>query len=679
MKVFVIIFCISSVFWINSQELSDDDRSRLSNLYDEAWDYIASNSDSAISLSLRLYEESVRLNSTLHQAYALSCLAETYAYLEDFQLAIDYYKRSIDLYKRINDPQGLSASYGNIANMYIKLSEYEVAKRFYLSALEIERKYGDTLGMIYSLSNLGVVEKKLLNFDTAIGHYEYCKKLLEEKAEEEDYLYANLLGNIASLYITRRKNKEKTLHYLRIAERTASEKEYHQILMAVYNNLGNYFEVFEGDYERASHYFLLALDKADLQKSIEDKINAHKNLYAVYKKKEDYKNSLWHFEELLALRTTREKEENTKALARLEIEHEFQLKATADSLRLLKEKEIMQSKMEVIQQRQIFLYGGGVISLFFLLILLNRYRIIRKKNSIISIQKQEVELRNKEVMDSITYAQKIQKAYMPIETTLQKIYSDSFILNIPKEYVSGDFHWFYTKRHGSHEKEITRFLAAADCTGHGVPGALMSVICSNALNEVVVNRGITAPGEILNQTREIVKANLKSTQNTDTKDGMDISLLVTHYFEEDQQTGKENVYRASWAGANNPLWVIPNRNMDRFKDSKNTDGLFELRPNKQPIGIYTNEHPFQEHKFNLYENDIVYLFSDGYQDQFGGRSSIERERGGKKYKAAAFKRLLIQLKNQPMQVQLELINSEFQNWKGELEQVDDVCVIGVRM
>lgn len=283
---------------------------------------------------------------------------------------------------------------------------------------------------------------------------------------------------------------------------------------------------------------------------------------------------------------------------------------------------------------------------------------IHKEKERIDSLMQQLEHRNKEILDSINYAKRIQAAILPSSRYLQSELPEHFILYKPKDIVAGDFFWL--EPHSSIQKEPNStftdintpslvLFAAADCTGHGVPGALVSVICVNALNRSVREFGLTIPGKILDKTREIVITEFEKSDE-EVKDGMDISLCCLDHKNK----------KLFWAGANNPLWL--------YRDNE----LIEFKADKQPIGKYAVPSPFTTHEINLIEGDCIYLFSDGFADQFGG----EKE---KKYKSANFKRLLHEVHTFPMAEQHNLINRSFEDWRAEVEQNDDVCVIGVRI
>ena len=304
--------------------------------------------------------------------------------------------------------------------------------------------------------------------------------------------------------------------------------------------------------------------------------------------------------------------------------------------------DLQQEKMQ-----RYYLYGG----LFFLLIfgglMYNRFKVTQRQKHIIEDQKREVDKQkelieetHKEITDSIAYAKRIQSAILPPTSLINENLKDSFVLYKPKDIVAGDFYWLETK-----DNKV--FFAAADCTGHGVPGAMVSVICNNALNRSVREFGCSDPGKILDQARTLVIQEFEKSED-EVKDGMDIALCVLE---------GTNLH---FSGANNPLWIIRNNE------------LLETKADKQPIGKFQYAEAFTTHSMALNKGDTIYIFTDGFIDQFGG----ER---GKKYKAKAFKELLLRIQDKTMKQQMQLIEEAFENWRGKLEQIDDVCVIGVRI
>jgi serine phosphatase RsbU (regulator of sigma subunit) len=259
-------------------------------------------------------------------------------------------------------------------------------------------------------------------------------------------------------------------------------------------------------------------------------------------------------------------------------------------------------------------------------------------------QKEIIEIKNQEVTDSIKYAKRIQNAILPSTDSFENAFESSFVLYKPKDIVAGDFYWLQKKG------DLVLF-AAADCTGHGVPGAMVSVVCSNALNKVVNEMEIYDPGVLLNATRDIVIERFEGSES-DIKDGMDISLAVYN-----KANGK-----LQWAGAYNPLWVV--------KSASNE--FVEIKADKQPIGKCDRMEPFTTHTVELDKGDKIYLFTDGFADQFGGSK-------GKKIRSKTMKELVLKYTGLSMTEQMNTLDAFFEDWMGDLEQLDDICIIGVEV
>ena len=269
--------------------------------------------------------------------------------------------------------------------------------------------------------------------------------------------------------------------------------------------------------------------------------------------------------------------------------------------------------------------------------------LVAEKTTEVIKQKDEIQEKNKEITDSITYAKRLQEAILPPVKLFSTYFSDAFIFYLPKDIVAGDFYWLEKNKEGK------ILFAVADCTGHGVPGALVSVVCSNAMNRAVKEFNLSEPGKILDKVRELVLETFSKNAH-DVQDGMDISLAC---FDEAKCELK-------WSGANNPAWII--------RDGK----LIELEHDRQPVGKVDNARPFTTHVVALEKGDMIYLGSDGFSDQFGGPK-------GKKFKTSNLKKLLVSVSNKNCADQGDEISKAFFNWKNQLEQVDDVCVMGIKV
>ncbi len=255
-----------------------------------------------------------------------------------------------------------------------------------------------------------------------------------------------------------------------------------------------------------------------------------------------------------------------------------------------------------------------------------------------------VELKNKEILDSITYAKRIQTAMLPSKQLLQTEFNEIFVYYQPKDIVAGDFYWF--DKIGN-----KKLIAVADCTGHGVPGAMVSVVCNNALNRSIREYGMYEPAKLLNKTRELILSEFSKNLD-DMKDGMDISLAL---FDPES-------YILEWAGANNPIWIL----------KKNSQEITEIKGDKQPIGVHINNNKYTNHSVQLEKGDLIYLLTDGFADQFGGPL-------GKKLKSAQLKQYIVSLNKISFNEQEKHLHNFFETWKGDQEQVDDVCLIGIEV
>jgi len=249
-------------------------------------------------------------------------------------------------------------------------------------------------------------------------------------------------------------------------------------------------------------------------------------------------------------------------------------------------------------------------------------------------------LSDKDVVDSLNVARRIQRAFLPSEDYIQKTIPDSFVLFLPKDIVSGDFYWV-------EQVNDTILFAVGDCTGHGVPGAMMAKLCYQILDQSLKEFGMVIPNHILDKTLDLL-SNKINVSNTNIPEGMDVALCAL--------TG----YNLQYSGAHNPLWIV------------RKGELIECRATRQGISKTPYPIPFEKIELNLQHGDIIYIFSDGFQDQFGGENN-------KKFKPAQFKNSLLEINNLPMNLQKIALENAFNEWKGEREQTDDVCVMGVKI
>nr|MBA3971090.1 SpoIIE family protein phosphatase [Bacteroidota bacterium] len=366
------------------------------------------------------------------------------------------------------------------------------------------------------------------------------------------------------------------------------------------------------------------------------------NLYNIHKQQKNTSEALAMHEIYIEMRDSIKSEESQQAIMQQEMQYNYDKQKAVDEKE--NEKKLAVSA-EQEQKQKVITYSvviGLVLVLLFLMFVVNRLRLTNKQKAIIELQKDLVEEKQKEIVDSMKYAKRLQEAILPPTNLVRQHLPESFVFYKPKDIVAGDFYWM----------EVVNdlvLIAAGDCTGHGVPGAMVSVVCSNALNRAVLEFGLTEPGKILDKTRELVLETFAKSDQ-EVKDGMDISLVAIN----------KATTEIKWAGANNPLWYIANNEVQ------------EIKPDKQAIGKTERPQPFATHSVPMQKGDTLFLFTDGYADQFGGDK-------GKKIKSKPLKEMLAKNSVLPIDEQKEKLEVAFDTWKSNLEQVDDVCIIGVRI
>ncbi len=541
----------------------------------------------------------------------------------NYPKSLEYFEKALAICDTLKDEAGIAKNYNNIGLIYIDKKDFPRAFEYILKALKVYEKTEMKLEIGSCYSNIAVIYSHLKDFPLAIQYYKNAIKIKEEIGDDTGL--AACYVNIGSLN-ENMKNYQEAIKYSSIGIEIAKKINDLDNIRLGYGVLANCYEDL-GDYKNA---FTFAIQFKSLTDSIYNIENA--------KQMSDLKTNF----------AVQQKESELKAKAKAE-----------------QDKQAAVADAEKKRQQTITYFFISI--LFIVLIasvfLWNRYKvtqrqknIIEKQKDLVQKQKQKVEEKNKEILDSIQYAKRLQNAILPNNKLVKEFIADSFIFFRPKDIVAGDFYWLYPIKKSNGETII--LIAAADCTGHGVPGAMVSVVCANALNRAVKEMGIQEPGKILDTVSNFVIETFVQNENArvlsegEVSDGMDISLASINL------TSGELL----WAGANNSLIVVKN----------NSSEMVEIKPDKQPVGLYENSKPFTTHSMTLEKGSMMYLFSDGYADQFGG----ER---GKKLMKANFNKFLLQIASMSSDQQLKEMENHFETWKGEQQQVDDICVIGVRM
>ncbi len=668
----------------------------------------------------------IRKSLKISLAAALNNMGYVHMNKVNLPLALEYYKKSIIVEEDNGNIQGLASAYNNIGLIYFNKGDIPSALEYYHKSLKIKERYGDKKGIAYSYNNIGYVYLDQGNFPLALDYYEKSLKIREEIGDKNGM--AQSFNNIGNIYHKSGKILLALEYFnksLKIREETNDKKG----VAYAFNNIGLVHND-HGNMTLALDFFNKALKKYE---EIEDKegmaytfhrigslkfktgevseakkyaekglvlakeigfpsiIELNAKLLSQIAIKQGLWKEAYEMRNLeILMRDSLASISSIKASANQQAKYEYEKQAAIDSIAHskkieIKDLELGKQRAENRKQQIIIIsaIAGFITILAFSIFLLRLFRQKRKANillalqnteirqqreeistqrDLVTLQKEQIEEIYKEVTDSINYAKRIQEAVLPVSDSARSILGEHFVLFKPKDIVSGDF-YFTTK--------IKNWLivAVADCTGHGVPGAFMSMLGISFLNEIVQKQEINKANQILNRLRiEIINALQQKGLSGEQKDGMDISLLVIN----------TDTNECQWAGANNPLYIVRKPIKSESEKSVETNfqlsdiGLYELKGDKMPIAIYPEMRDFTNHEFSLQKGDCVYLFTDGYADQFGGTK-------GRKFMYKQFKHVLESNCDKPMLLQGEILELTFNDWKGRTEQIDDVTIIGMRI
>jgi len=610
--------------------------------------------DSALVFTSRAFELAKEIKDDTLLCVSLNQLGNIYNTKGEYSTALPLFLRSLDFAKKYNDLNRIARINNNIGILYYNQENYEKTLEYFESTAGTFIETGDTTGAIYALNNMAGVYNTMDKKGKAMEYFNKAYSLAvasndeASKAivltgigtvhtEQGDYHLA-LPELIEALKIKRKGNNVATIiHSLNAVGGLYLKTE--KIDSAYY-----YIKEAEG---LAKTFGFVALEK-----------DAYKYLSEIFEKKNQPGEALKYLKLHDEIKDSLRNDQNEKDMA--EMQAKYNKVEDEKKIELLNKNDLIQQKeIERKGMQNIMLIGGVIVILLFVFLIYSRLRDSKKQNTIISEQKELVDIKNKEITDSINYAKQIQQAMLKSERHESVNLPEHFIYFKPKDIVSGDFYWEI-------EKNDFMYLGAVDCTGHGVPGALLTMLGTAFLNEITAGVECLSPNEILNGLRTKIISELgQSGREGENRDGMDISLIRINL----------KTLDAEWAGANNSFFVIGDATLDATCQTipfgEKNEGL-EVKPDKQAIGYSRNMTPFINNKIQLKKGTCIYLFTDGFVDQFGGPD-------GKKLKSKLLKEVLLKHKNESMSDQRAAIKETFISWKGKLEQVDDVCVIGVRV
>ena len=629
---------------IEDLSMQSDDNSSIGNVFYYKGEF---------NKALRYYQISLGINEKLKDTFSMGQIYHNIGLVHNdignIERALEYYNKALKIFLIIDEKEWLATCYNSLASVYVDKKDYNKGEEYYLKSIENFKLANDNngLGMVYS--NYGVLKMSQNRINDAEEYFtksiEISKSVNDIMSVVNSYLnMANLLSK-QKIYYKSLEYCNKALYYSKKHKFLTSQETAYSLLKDINFSLKNY---------RLSALYsdsVLILSDSIFDKEKFDKIEEMESKYQTVQNKLKIDN-LEKSKELQSEKISKQKFYIYTFILGLIIVLIF----LAFIIRLLITKQKINSKLELHQNT-----------------ILEKNEELNQLVEEVTTQKDEIEIQREKLIDihseltqSIAYAEQIQNSILPNKEILDTILDDNFIFFKPKDIVSGDFYWFT-------QVDNKLIITVVDCTGHGVPGAFMSMLGSSLLRETIIKEKITSPSKILNILRtEVITALQQKGEIGEQKDGMDMALISIDL----------DSLELNYAGANNPIYIITNKilqlsdenngNIKLNNDKNNNVNFYEVLPDKMPIAHFIKMNSFTNKTIKLHKGDSIYLFSDGYPDQFGGLKN-------RKFKYKPFKELLINNFKKHMSEQNKILEKSLREWQGTNSQVDDITIVGVKL
>jgi len=598
--------------------------------------------EKAVQFDLKSIQAKMATNDMLGVAVSYNGIGSCYFNMGDYTRALEYYLKALKIDEAEQDKFGISRMQLNVACVLFAQNKLDEGLKYMQKSLVLKKEINDVEGIATVYANMGNLYLVKNDYDKAIA---VCLKSIEtaETINHKDLIYSASI-NLGNVYIQKNKITE-ALRYYRKAFNGALETDDKVNLITAAAGIGHCYEL-KNEPGLAIEYYKKSLNAARKIAYRTGERDACSHLASIYTQLNMYKEALEYNKQLSGIKDTLLSEESLKQTTELNTRYETEKKESEIKL-LTKDQQLKDKSLKEQRLVRIGLIIGLGLFLALSFLLFTRYRFKQKANLILEKQKEEIHQKNILITDSIDYAKTIQEAILPDEDHLTTHLPKHFILYKPKAIVSGDFYWI-----GKKGNQI--ICAVADCTGHGVPGAFMSLLGHNILENVIQRDTSIHPGAILTSlNEEIVLRFSKGKELENVKHGMDIAIISID----------ETYRQLNYAGARNSLYIV--------RDKK----LLEIKADKMSTGIVANDRSivkYENHTYTLQKDDMLYLFSDGFPDQKGGPDK-------KKFYYQPFKDLLTEISALPVDEQRLRLDETISKWIGTGEQIDDILVMGIKI
>lgn len=598
----------------------------------------------APQMSIDFGERYLAMAEELHDSTAmvegLQSLGITYYNIGDFENTIQSFLQALRIEEGRSNLKGVAQAYNNLGVVFEEIGQEEKALNYYQRSLTIKKELKDSVFMANSISNIGYIHLNMGQVHEALKYFNQSLALDELLNNQEGI--AKSLNNIGESYTALNKY-DSALYYFNLAlDKNEILSTYEKAQL--YNNLAKVY-LKSSNYRKAIEIYQTALQLGRTVQAVVNIQESYKGLSDAYSGLRDFEKGIEYYKLYTANKDSVINQDSAIKIARIETDYRIQKREKEIEL-LKKEAEIRNLNLTKNRAVSYFLMGSLLLFLALVGILYHKYHFKQKANEMLEHQNREIANKNLNILDSILYAKGIQEAILPDTTMLDKVFKEAFIYCTPRDIVNGDFFWFAGRGN-------FLVMAAVDCTGHGVPGAFMTVMGNSMLNQIVLEHDIFRPSEILYELNKSVLNTLHQENfNMNKNDGMDIAICLY-----DTTTGE-----LVFAGAKRPIYYFKDNKFNSIKGSKHSVG-----------GTFNRQKKcFEDHTIQLDTNDTFYLFSDGVTDQFG-------EELDKKFMNRRWKELLVSVQPLSMEAQKTTIAETMEQWRGSFEQTDDMLVIGVRV